>query len=152
MASVPEPRRDSNDPFDELDAALERVVETWNRDEEPKIRGRVLELGAIDGEYGCAPTVLLLTPDSRELLVFGYGAVLQRNIARRDIKPGDLLGIHYLGLTEPTNGGRSYHDYKIVHRRADGSPVDPRSESRSLNDVPPDYVDEPPSDYLDGPY
>ena len=91
-----------NDPLDDLTKAVDRDVEVWDPDVEPKIAGRVTEVGDITTHYGTSPTVNVLTADGRESRS-RFGTVLQR-ILSLPIQPGDLLAIRYLGKTAPRSG------------------------------------------------
>jgi hypothetical protein len=133
-----------NDPFDEVARAIARNTETWDKDKEPSLYGRVLELGGIETEYGQSATVTLLTADDCEVLVLGFGAVLNRAFKFLPINPGDLLGIRYLGKRKARNG-KDYPDYKIVLRNPDGSPKNRRTTATSDVPPPPDF-----DDYDDG--
>ena len=146
MKKVPE-HDVGNDPLGELAEALARDPEVWKWDEDPTVFGRVLEVGDVETQYGIAPTLTLLSNDGRELIVYGYSTVLRRGIAERAIEPGDLWGARYLGEQVPASGGKPYRNFKVVHRRGDGSPVQRRSEASSQTELPPDqpvFDDEPP--------
>jgi hypothetical protein len=133
-----------NDPLRDLTDAVDRDVETWDPDVEPKIAGQVVELGDVTTTYGTSPTVNILTPDGREVRVSGFGAVLQRALSS-GIEPGDLLAIRYLGKTQPRSGQQAYKDFRVIVRRADGSAKGRRVASNAA-DVPDELTDPPAGD------
>jgi hypothetical protein len=134
---------DKRDPLTEVFEAVGRDSEMWDREKDRKIAGRIIELGEIDTNYGVSQVVVILTGDNREIRVPAFGQVLKREFGERDLRPGDLFGISYLGLQQGRSGSE-YHSYRVVHRDPDGNPIDRRTEGR--HEPPPaDFtlVDDP---------
>jgi hypothetical protein len=146
MKMVPASNPDDHNPLDDLDEAVGRDSEIWDKEKEPKVSGRVIELGEFIGEYEPAQVVVLLTRDNREVHVRAFGDVLRREIGSRNLEPGDLFAVRYLA---PVMGkrGKEYHSYRIVHRGPDGSPKNTRTEGRQVL-PPPEFadVDDPEND------
>jgi hypothetical protein len=120
-------------PFHSMREELSREREPWDRDTDPAVWGRVIELGVFEGEYGAAQVVVLLTEDGREVAVHAFGTVLSEALARIDLQVGDHLGVRYLG-EKTGRTGKSYHDYRIIHRDAQGNPK-VRTQGRSAAPV-----------------
>jgi hypothetical protein len=128
----------NDNPLDDLNKAVDRDVEIWEPEVEPKLAGRVVELGDVTTAYGTSPTVNILMADGREVRINGFGAVLQRALAS-GIEGGDLLAVRYLGKTQPRSGQQAYRDYRVIVRRADGSP----KGRRVASDVREEFADPP---------
>ena len=134
----------TNDPFDELEEAVNRNVAIWQHEAEPQLMGKVVELGSVTTRYGTSPTVDVLTRDGRQVQIPGYGAVRKRQLSS-GIEVGDLLAIRYLGKTKPKGGGQEYADFRTVVRNGDGSPKSrsngEASDLEIATDEPSDFAE-----------
>jgi hypothetical protein len=137
------PRPSDNDSLGELASDVDRDVEVWDHEVEPKIAGRVVELGSITTQYGTSPTVDILTKDGRQVRINGFGAVRRRALSQ-PIEPGDLLAMRFVGKTKPKSGAQAYADFRTIIRNPDGSPKGRRTASHA-DDVPEEMT-EPPVD------
>jgi hypothetical protein len=116
-------RTNERDAFDELLEAVNRPVESWDREREPAIAGKVVSVGTMDTAYGQCPSVSIVTKDDRELQIVAVHTVLASEIGSADVHVDDLLAVKYLGEQTGKNGGH-YHGFKVVHRPAQRRPVD----------------------------
>lgn len=101
-----------------LQDELERdYAPAWEPDEGDSLIGTVVDVTERDGAYGAYPIVTLRTEAGDELAVHAFHEVLQGELAKVAPKPGDELGIRYVGK----HPERGYHRYRV--RRA-GSTAD----------------------------
>lgn len=87
----------------------------WKPKAGDKLVGVVVDVTERDGSYGRYPIVTIRVEDGDELAVHAFHEVLQSELAKVAPKPGDELGIAYLGKHEE----RGYHRYRVA--RAGGT-------------------------------
>src|SRR5215213_5893131 len=99
---------------------LERdYAPAWKPSEGDALVGVVVDVTEREGNFGRYPIVTLRTADGEELAVHAFHEVLQGELAKVAPKPGDELGIRYLGK----HPERGYHRYR-VRRAGDTAEVD----------------------------
>jgi hypothetical protein len=130
-----------NNPLADIANDVERDVETWDAEVDPKLAGQVIDVGTIETDFGESPTANVLTTDGREVRVNGFGAVLKRALSGIDV--GDLVAFRYLGKTQPRKAGQqAYKDFRIIVRNSDGSPKSRRhrAASEEIGEVAPEPI------------
>jgi hypothetical protein len=134
---VAEDTRNPEQTHDPLSAALAREAETWKPPPPnvgDEIRGRVIGLGELEGDYGVSPVVTVLTDDDREVRVLGYGTAFRSQIMEANVEVGDYFGARYLGKKMGANG-REYHNYRVVALGPDMQPKRHRLVAEPPDDV-----------------
>ena len=96
----------SNDIHQQLDAEF---AEPWKPKTGDKVIGVITDVTTRDGGYGEYLIVSLKTGGG-EVAVHAFHEVLRAELARIAPKPGDEIGIRYLGK-HPEKG---YHSYKVA--------------------------------------
>lgn len=80
------------------------------------VTGTVIDIQQAESEYGTYP-LIELDCGNRTVAVHCYHSTLSRDIERRNVKPGDKLGIAYLGEKESkVKGHNPFHQYRVIHR------------------------------------
>lgn len=125
---------------------LDRDAEPWKPSPGDKLTGTVASVEIFTGQYGDYPLLLVVGDDGTENAVHAFHTVLRSELARKQPKPGDRIGIKYVG--KDTEKG--YERYRVVldsERPAgvDWSQVARVADGELGDDTPPDR--EPPDDY-----
>ncbi|SRR6266550_2255503 len=116
----------------------------WNADDEPgaTLLGTLLRFETIVTEFGEAPVAII--EDADDGTVWGvalFRSVLKKRFDTLAPRPGDLIGLKYVGLAEPRNkDGRPYHNYvmKVIRNAAAVVPLDaPRAATEPEDDELP---------------
>ena len=121
-----------------LEDRIEQLAEAWRPKQGEKLIGTVLELSKRETEFSDEPypLVVVLTDEGREFAVHAFHTVLKAEIARRDPKVGDRLGVKYFGRDEQ----KGYEIYKADVERAEPrgpeGPPPPVTETASDGDLP----------------
>lgn len=84
-------------------------AEAWKPGDGDKLVGIVVDVSERDGTYGAYPIVTLRTAEGDELAVHAFHEVLANELARIAPKPGDEIGVKYLGK----HPERGYHRYRV---------------------------------------
>lgn len=119
----------------------------WKPKAGDKIVGVVVDVTERDGSYGRYPIVTIRVEGGDELGVHAFHEVLQSELAKVAPKPGDELGIAYLGK----HAERGYHRYRVA-RAGDTATVswgdyqgaagdDAETANPAASDVPADTAD-----------
>lgn len=99
----------------------EEFAESWRPEAGDTLSGTVVAIGMNDAGWGPYP-IVTVQPDNGEPKAFhAFHSVAKARLAELRPEIGDKIGIRYLGLREPRNGGRAYHAYRIVMPGASGS-------------------------------
>lgn len=69
-------------------------------------------------EQGSYPCVTIVSEDGSRLAFHGYRQVARQKLEAEDPRPGDSIGIAYLGK-RASSIGVAYHDYAVVVERAE---------------------------------
>jgi len=123
--------------YDLLHDILSRPARRYMDDSGPLV-GRVLSVGVFTHDkWGDSPVVRVLTRGREEWKVFGFGAVLERELAA--VQPGDWLGVDFLG-TRQLDDGKETKDWRVVRIPADWT----------FDDSPPGEAEAPTGDGGEG--
>jgi hypothetical protein len=117
-----------------------------------RVAGVVETVETRDGDYGLYKVVVLVRKDRTRVQVAGFGTVLKGWL--EVVRPGDVIGLQYLGSVPSTTPGfKDYDSYAVAVRR-DGKPVsqsqvlgeydEPRTESEALEALG-ELIEGPPS-------
>lgn len=83
------------------------------------VAGRVIEVTTVEDDWDGdpVPVVTLRTRDGRVVRVSGHPPVLRRELAQADPRPGDGIGVKFLG-ERPINGNphRKAGQYRVVKK------------------------------------
>lgn len=90
---------------DQLDADY---AEAWKPKPGESIVGVVVDVTEREGSYGAYPIVTLRTESGEERALHAFHEVLAGELAKLAPKPGDELGVKYLGK----HPERGYHRYR----------------------------------------
>lgn len=97
--------------MDDLADRLDRTPAPWLPEPGGRLVGRVVEVGQRESRFGGTyPVVAVLTDSGEELLVHAYHTVLKGELAAQRPRPGDRIGIKYLG----PDSGRGYERYRVI--------------------------------------
>ena len=106
-----------------IDDRLDGESEAWKPKPGDKLVGTVLEVSTRQSEFsGEYPLVTIETGDGREVEWHAFHSVAKSQLARVDPRPGDELGVKFLGLKKPESGNSEYNDYKVVSEPAEPAP------------------------------
>ena len=137
-----------------LEDRLDHYPEAWKPEPGDKILGKVVSITALESRFGGSyPLVEIVTGDDKEFAVHAFHAVLKGELARLKPKPGDQLGIKYLGRDDKV----AYERYRVLIERAEPSSetVDWDSVAAEAHEefdgVPPAADDPPPPSDSDAP-
>ena len=107
-------------------------------DDNPSIIGRFVRVDSGPSDYGPVPIFVIEGKDGKEYGLWGFHAVLRSQFATKKPKPGELVGIRYLG-EKMGQRGTSYKNYRVEawaqdgNQEVDWSLIDP---SGSMPDQP----------------
>ena len=107
----------SNGTARSLEDRLDSTAEAWRPEAGDKIVGTVVDVDSRDGEFGLYPIVTVQTDTGDERAVHAFHTVLKREFAKRQPRPGERIGIKYLGKHE-----RGYEAYRIVWAEVAAAP------------------------------
>ncbi len=109
-----------------------------------KVIGPIVEIDTRESQYGEYPLIIIDAGD-HEVAVHGFGAVLQRELARKAPKVGDRIAIAYHGVA----ADKGYKLFRVAVERAEPEPdreVDweaiGRTAEAELADVEPQLEDD----------
>lgn len=105
------------DALAEMVNVIDRDHERWEPAEGDKVAGQVADIQQVEGKFGPFTVLTIDAVDGRLVDVSCFRNVLANEVARRDVRVGDLLVIKYEGL-KTSNTGATYHAYSMVHRPA----------------------------------
>ncbi len=137
-----------------IDDRLDHSPEPWKPEPGDKIVGKVVSVTTLESKFGGSyPLVELVTDDDVEFAFHAFHTVAKSELARLKPKPGDTLGVKYLGRDDKVD----YERYRILIERAE-----PSSESvdwdavaaeanEELGGVPVAADDPPPPSDEDAP-
>jgi hypothetical protein len=103
------------------------LPERWNPDDIPGtvLVGTLLRYETIVTDYGESKVVVV--EDVEDGTVYGvalFRTVLKKRFDVLDPKPGDSIGLKYVGLEEPRNkGANAYHNYVLKVQRNSAAPA-----------------------------
>jgi hypothetical protein len=109
----------------ELAADDGSLPERWNPEDEPgtTLIGTLLRFETIVTEFGASPVAVI--EDGDDGTVYGvalFRSVLKKKFDTLEPKPGDVVGLKYIGLIPPrTKDGRPYHNYAMRVDRVNGT-------------------------------
>jgi hypothetical protein len=86
--------------------------ESWQPNPGDDLEGEVVATGTGTSQYGDFPWVTIRKKDDTDVLLNGFGAVLQRTLPT--LKVGDKVLILYGGLQKAGNSGREYKAYEVL--------------------------------------
>lgn len=114
---------------------IDLAEESWNpRELGPgaTLKGAVVTVTEYENEYGVAPVLVVKAEGEppRLLRWVAFGTVAQRELARQNPQPGDLIGVRYEGKPE----GKNYDVFRIIIDRPD-------RPSQDVTAVPTDDLD-----------
>ena len=93
------------------------LPERWNADDVPgtMLVGTLLRYETIVTDFGEAQVAVIEDDDDGHVWgVALFRAVLKKRFEQLNPKPGDTIGLKYVGLAEPRNkGANSYHNYVL---------------------------------------
>lgn len=101
------------------------LPERWNPDDTPGVTlvGMLLRYETIVTEFGESKVAVI--EDDDDGTVWGvalFRSVLKKRFETLEPKPGDTLGIKYIGFAEPRNkDARGYHNYVMRVMRGDAT-------------------------------
>lgn len=118
------------------------LPERWNPDDTPgtTLVGTLLRYEMIVTDFG--ESTVAVIEDADDGTVWGvalFRTVLKKRFETLEPKPGDTVGLKYVGLVEPRNkDGRAYHNYVLrVVRGSDPVPAavaaDPRRDEDGVD-------------------
>lgn len=82
-------------------------------DEVPQIIGRFERIDTGPSEYGPVPIFVLSDRQGKEYGLWGFHTVLRKQFAEKKPRPGELVGVRYLGEKPSSSGGRPYKSYRV---------------------------------------
>lgn len=97
-----------------LEEQMNMEIEPWMH-ETPgdTIVGTIIDVAQYDAGYGPYPILTVEREDGSVWSIHGFHAVLKEEIANRQPRPGDRVGIKYLGKVKTKNGKGEYEGYKV---------------------------------------
>jgi hypothetical protein len=101
-----------------LSERLNRDPKPWKPEPNDAVLGVVLDTQLRDGGYGEYLVITIETLDGEEIEVHAYHTALRNEVMGLDVRPGDQLGVRYLG-EQKTAAGQKYHAYRVVYERAE---------------------------------
>lgn len=110
--------------IDELRKRLDQESEGWRPEPGDEIAGEIVGLSETKGDYEAYPVVTIRTEDG-VFDVHCFHTVLKGQIAEKQPRIGDLIGIKYFGKKEPKRGGSSYEHYRTELVRKTSSETTP---------------------------
>jgi len=109
---------DAIGPQPDMDAILDATFEGWQPKPGDKLTGTILTRSTSDaGGYGSYPLLEILTDDGQGIALHCFHTVLKTAVERWDPKPGEYVGVKYLGKLEGRGSFEGYEDYRMVVRR-----------------------------------
>jgi hypothetical protein len=124
----------------ELAADDGSLPERWNPEDEPgaTLIGTLLRFETIVTEFGTDR--LAVIEDGDDGTVYGvalFRSVLKKKFDTLEPKPGDVVGLKYIGLIPPrTKDGRPYHNYAMRVDRASGTTATEAETPEQSDDLP----------------
>lgn len=106
MSNLPDGHHAAADLAEQLDADY---AEGWKPGTGDKLVGIVVDVSEREGNFGSYPIVTVRTAAGEELAVHAFHEVLANELARIAPKPGDEIGLKYLGK----HPERGYHRYRV---------------------------------------
>jgi hypothetical protein len=86
--------------------------ESWQPNPGDDLEGEVIATGTGESQYGEFPWVTVRKKDDTEVLVNGFGTILQRTLPKLNV--GDQVCILYGGMQKAGNSGREYKAYEVL--------------------------------------
>jgi hypothetical protein len=112
----------------------------WNPDDIPGMTliGTLLRYETIVTDFGEAQVAVI--EDADDGTVWGvalFRSVLKKRFDMLEPKPGDTIGLKYVGLAEPRNkGANAYHNYVLKVDRRATAPISAVTESEAADELP----------------
>lgn len=94
---------------------LEKDPEPWKPDPGDTLVGKVLEIEERVTEYGPYPCVTVEQADGTEVLFHAFHTVAKNELAKKAPRPGDEIGIKYLGRDNELK----YERYRVIVEHAE---------------------------------
>lgn len=83
-------------------------------EDNPQIIGRFVRVDSGPSDYGPVPIFVIADRDGKEYGLWGFHAVLRSQFAAKKPKPGELVGVRFLGERENSRpGGKPYKNYRV---------------------------------------
>jgi hypothetical protein len=92
----------------------------WKPEPGDKIEGVITGLSEREGNFGTYPIVTIRQDNGEEIAAHCYHAVLAAKFAELRVKVGERVALKYMGQVAKAGGG-TYHSYRAVVDRPDGS-------------------------------
>jgi hypothetical protein len=118
------------------------LPERWNPDDTPgaTLIGTLLRYETIVTDFGEAQVAVI--EDADDGTVWGvalFRSVLKKRFETLAPRPGDTIGLKYVGLAEPrSKGANAYHNYvlRVDHSTAVASSAETESRPEQIDDLP----------------
>jgi hypothetical protein len=98
-----------NDTGRTLEERLEANAEAWRPEAGAMVIGTVVDVDSRTTEFGTYPIVTLRTEAGDEVAVHGFHTVLKNEFSKRPPRPGERLGVKYLGKSP-----KGYESYRLA--------------------------------------
>lgn len=113
--------------FDEMRKQLDeepKKAEAWRPQAGEELLGEVAAVSERegDGDRGPYPILTVREPDGTLTAFHAFHSVAKSQIEEQGPRPGDKIGVRYMGQEESKSSGRSYHNYRMVLDRAARAP------------------------------
>jgi len=98
-----------------LDRVNREPAPGWKPNPGDAIIGTVVDLDSMTSDYGDPyPVVVIAGDDGTETSLHCFHSVLRREVAQKQVRPGDRLAVKYLGTHESRTGGKPYEAYRVA--------------------------------------
>lgn len=96
-----------------LEELLDMESEAWMPEPGDTIVGTIIDVGSNDAGYGIYPILTVEREDGTVNSVHAFHTVLKSEVANRQPRAGDRVGIKYLGKVKTKGGKGEYEAYKV---------------------------------------